>query len=481
MLQAAAAERAILSTLIKEPSLYFEIGDVVTEKDFVNSGARVIYKLIRETLLEDKDAHIDAATLLSMSEQKGISNFLELTQNGELVEALEQTSVNPSTLGRHVNALKTISIKRQTLEVLDNLKEDIGDFNGEAVELKNLVEDRIFKTMQSIDKGGDEIVRIDDGFEEVINEFAEVNSLIGIDIGFPRWQKDCGGIRNGSVTGVFARAKTGKSQFAAYCAAEAAVKQGIPTLYLDTELQLRDQQMRLAGILSGISYSRIESGGWKSSKEEVEKIKECFQMVKDAPYFYKNISGRSYRHVIPVIRKFFHKYVGESKGDVPQCLVIYDYVKLMSMDDLKTAQEWQILGFLLSAIHDVAAQLNIPILCLGQLNREALKTDSEYTVAGSDRITHNLDSLTIFRQKKEEEIDSDGEHRGTHIFKTPIARKGPGHEYNDWVNINFDKSSGQFSEDKRNVEVIDSIQKMKPVRDRLEESDISPLGNIRED
>jgi len=481
MLQAVGAERAILSILMQKPELLFEVDDILDGDDFTNGGAKVIYSLIKDILLTDKDAVIDHYTLISHAESKGVSNFLEITHNGELLEAISQTTVNPSTLGRHVNAVKTMTIKRNTIGMLDSLKDDVDDFKGEAIDIKNMVEDRVFREMRALESGDEDIVRIDQDYEATINKYAEDNDIIGLNVGLPRWQRDCGGIRNGTVTGIFARAKTGKSQFSAWCGAQTAIYQQLPVLYLDTELQLRDQQMRLTSILSKIPFHRVESGAWKSDNIELEKIKECFGLVKDSPFYYKNIAGRSVNYVIPVIRKFFHKYVGESKGDVVKCLIIYDYIKLMSANDIKNAQEHQVLGFLLSAIHDVAAQLNIPILALGQLNREALKMDNEYVVAGSDKITHNVDSLTIFRQKRQDEVDADGILRGTHIFKVPIARKGPGHTDGDHINITFDKSSGQFREDKRRSEVISALGGISPIRDRLQDIDEAPLGNLKED
>lgn len=481
MLQAVGAERAILSILLKVPELVFEIDDVVGENDFTNGGAKAIYSLVKDLVMQDREGVVDYNTIISRAEEKGLTDFLKLTQNGQLLEALSHTKVNPDSLGRHVNAVKTATIKRDTIEFLDVLKDDVEVFDGDAPMLRSLVEDQVFKTMQRFDTGDDEIERLENDFAETINTYADMNSLLGLDVSLPRWQLDCGGLRNGTVTGLFARAKAGKSQFSAHCAVEVAMKQRLPVLYLDTELQLRMQQMRVAGIMTGIPYSRIESGAWKGNKEEVEKLKECFEQVKGAPFFYKNISGRSYQYVIPVIRKWFHKYVGESIGDEPNCLVIYDYIKLMDMGDIKHAAEYQILGFLLSAIHDVAAQLNIPILALGQLNREALKVDNEATIAGSDRITHNVDSLTIMRAKKQEELEMDGESRGNYIFKTLLSRNGPGHEYNDWINVHFDKGAGQFVEDKRNLEVIEALQGMNPVRQRLDELETAPLGDLREE
>jgi len=466
---------------MKEPQMFFEVDDVLDETDFTNSGAKVIFSLIKDLVLTDKDATVDHYTLISHAEAKGVDDFLSLTHNGELLEAIEQTNVKPASLGRHVSAVKTMTIKRNAIKLLDDLQNEVEEFVGEPSDLKNLIEDSVFREMRSMDAGGEDIVRIDTEYELTINKYAEQNDVIGLNVGLPRWQRDCGGIRNGTVTGVFARAKTGKSQFSAWCGAQASIFQQIPILYLDTELQLRDQQMRLTSILTGIPFNRVESGAWKSSPVEIAKIKEAFALVKDAPFYYKNISGRSVNHVIPIIRKFVHKFVGESKGEEIRCLIVYDYIKLMNMADIKSAAEWQVLGFLLSAIHDVAAQLNIPILALGQLNREAIKMDNEYVVSGSDRIVHNLDSLTIFREKREEERDTDGEQHGTHIFKVPIARKGPGHSDGDHINIDFDKSCGSFKEGKRRSEIIEALRSARPVRDRLAEMEEAPLGSLRED
>ena len=86
--------------------------------------------------------------------------------------------------------------------------------------------------------------------------------------------------------------------------------------------------MRIAGMLSGIDYSRIESGAWKSNKEEIASLTSVFKKVRGSPFYYKNIAGRSVSYVIPIVRKFFHRYVRESVGDDIKCFVIYDYIKL---------------------------------------------------------------------------------------------------------------------------------------------------------
>lgn len=489
MLEAVGAERAILSILMKEPTKLFDVDDILDSDDFVNSGNRIIFSVIQDLVTNEEKVEIDQYVLISHAEQKGIRDFLSLTENGDLLEALNVTKngVTVSSLNKHVYAVKTASIKRTLLDTIDRLKDEIEDFSGDPIDLRNLVEEDILQAMEVLDAGDDEIVNLADDFEEIINNYADIAATIGLSVGFERWEKDVAALRNGTVTGIFARAKEGKSQIAAHSLKEIGIEGSetfgrLPVLYLDTEMQARDQQMRLCSQLTTIPYAEVEDGSWKQSNQKIALIKEAFGKVKDAPIYYKNISGKSVSYVIPIIRKFLHKHVGgKTKGITPRCLVIYDYVKLMDPKDLKHAQEYQILGFLLGALHDLSAKWNFPMLVLGQLNREGLKTDSLAAIAGSDRITHNVDSLSIFRKKRQEEIDGDGEMRGTHILKALIARNGPGHDFDDWVNITFDKSAGQFQEDKRNSERVAAIEKIDAIKDRLKEQDTAPFGDIREE
>lgn len=489
MLEAVGAERAILSLCMKKPDSVYMVDEILDENDFTNTGNKLIWSLMRDIVLEDPNASLDHFVLISRAEEKGIKDFLKQTHNGDLLEALEQTkkSVSEANLGKYIAMVKKATIKRYLLTTIDDLKDDIETFDGSAVELRGHVEDALLGSMQNIDSGEQDIVNLSLDFEDTINEYADDDSILSLDIGMPRWQRDCGRLRNGTITGIFARAKEGKSQLAAHAMKCVGIEGNeelgrLPVLYLDTEMQARDQQMRLCSMMTGIPYHRVESGAWRSKQDELEKVRGAFEKVKGAPIYYKNIAGRSIKAVIPVIRKFIHKYAGgRTLGNEPKCLVIYDYIKLMDSSDLKRAQEYQMLGFLLSALHDLATDLNFPMICFGQLNREALRVDSIGTIGGSDRITHNVDSLTIFRKKKPEELEADGIMRGSHIMKVLISRKGGGHDFDEHVNLHFDKSRGGFREDKRQSEINDAIRGSGPVSDRLDDDDnIAEFGSIRE-
>lgn len=472
MIEAHGAERAVLSILIKNPDLFFTVNDVLTEADFVNTGAAKIFSIVRDLILSDKDIKLDASIIFAEAERQNLDDFLAVTLGGELLEAITSAHVSESNLNKYVADIKQASVKRALINTCSDIIDNISEFAGSSIDLRNMVENSILDSLRHLDDGKDEIVNLSDDFEDVINAYADLNGVIGVNIGFPRWQDDVGQIRNGTITGIFASTKVGKSQFSMWSAYRTAIVDRLPVLYLDTELQARQQQMRLCGIISGIPYNVIESGEWKRNKEQIARIKAAFEMVKGAPIFYKNIAGKSVHHVIPTIRKFVYKQLGGvHPGDTPRGLVVYDYIKLMDSTDMAAKlQEYQLIGLLMSSLHDCAAHLNIPIMALGQLNKVG--------DIGIRRIVENVDSATILRPKTVEEIQEDGIARGTHVLETKWSRNGPGHGHQEWVNVHFDRSCGNFREDKRNSEVVTIVKKLKQ---ELMDSDTEKLADIRQD
>jgi replicative DNA helicase len=474
-LEAQGAERAIVSILYNHPDKLFEVNDVLSRADFINTGSGMIFDILKDIILKDDQAVIDKHLIFAEAERKNIEGFFHHTLNGELVEAIANMNVSPNNFSRFVADVKQCSIKRALVNKCSDLKESIEGYVGPSVELRNMVENSILDSLRHLDTGKDGIINLSEDFEEIINAYADRQGAIGVDIGFDRWQKDVGYIRNGAITGIFASTKVGKSQFSMWAMFQTAILQRKPVLYLDTELQARQQQMRLCGVISGIPFDVIESGAWKSDEKQIAKIKKAFEIVKNAPIYYKNIAGMSLGNVIPTIRKFTYQHLGGPiEGDDAKGLVIYDYIKLMDKNDMNDLQEYQLIGLLMSSLHDCCANLNIPIMALGQLNKQG--------DIGIHRISHNVDSATILRPKTPEERQEDGPQRGSHVLEVKYSRNGCGHDYDEWVNLFFDKSCGQFKEDKRASEMSSVISNLRDkAKDKLEREATQKLSDARED
>ncbi|MHA2063175.1 MAG: DnaB-like helicase N-terminal domain-containing protein, partial [Candidatus Thorarchaeota archaeon] len=162
MLEAVGAERALLAIIMKKPDSVFIADEILDESDFTNSGNGLIYSLMKDIVFEDSEAALDRFILISRAQEKGIQDFFKLTQQGELLEALEQTkkSINESSINKYIAAIKKATVKRTLLYTIDDVKNDIETYDGGIVELRNFVEDTILGTMRDIDSGEQDIVNL---------------------------------------------------------------------------------------------------------------------------------------------------------------------------------------------------------------------------------------------------------------------------------------------------------------------------------
>ncbi len=255
----------------------------------------------------------------------------------------------------------------------------------------------------------------------------------------------------------------GKSQLGLGRGIYVAHKLNLPVLLCDSELSKNEQVIRLVGMMAHIPYHVLETGYWKLSPDELKAEgipdselsmyaeykqrmmdRQFWDRVSKLPIDYISVSGLPMEEVLPRLRRWVMTHVKPHvDAKFPECLIIYDYIKLTSFDELRGGKlgEYQVHGFNMMALHEFCKRHNVPVLAFGQTNRE-LDTDFN-CIAGAKRIMDNVTSATLLKAKTEEEIGFDP--IGNHFLRVFGARFGPatpcGH-----VNINFDKSNGSIEE-----------------------------------
>lgn len=435
-------ESLVLSGICTTPKMLFELDGKVAASDFIDQNHRKIYELLKYIIVEIQPEKIDEFICLTSANQLGYSiNKVEK----DTLDVILSRVVGKETLLIEAKTIKRESVRRFLNKTLLDESNNIVSFEGSINEMLGGVEGRLFDAFTHLGSQQEgELTPISD------KVFSYVKSLVGsepvgLDLGFPNWQRAFGKIRNGSVNGVFARMKQGKSQLALQLALRAAVFNNTPTLILDTELTEEMQMIRMAAQLAKVPYESVEEGTWVNSHEYVKRMKEAEILIQGKPIIYESISGMSIEEVVPIIRRFAMKY--NSKVSVkPQAMVIYDYIKLPDIGALSTANEYQILGAITSRLHDEAVRTKMPFFVIGQQNRSGAETDSITTIADSDKIARDIDSISIIRRKTERELSLDPSENGSHVLKVLAARNGSGHLDGEYTNLYFDMSCGFMNE-----------------------------------
>lgn len=447
-------ERSVLQGIAQYgPEMLIDLEEFISSQDFYWRLNKEIFAVFHY-LTHDKSAkNFDIASMLAGAKALSIER-LGQDKNFEYLESLFEcapTQENTKTLALSIWKL---SLLRQGIKRLDETKQALFEMNGEEPinKIMSAVEDPILNFSSSLcAEDMHESMDIGAGIDEYLEErMNDPKDIIGLSTGFPRWDKCVGGgLRRGSVNVIAARPKQGKSFIALNIARNIAEK-GIPVLYLDTELtRVEDQLPRIISLMTGVDIEDIESGKFGGVPELKEAVFDLKEKIKTIPITHAWVGGYSPDAIIAEARRWLIKKVGfNEEGQANECVIIYDYLKIMNHDDIKSnLGEYQILGFVMTKIYDFAKRWGIPILALAQLNQDEV-------LASSDRIRWLCTSLTYLKPKTTEELNADPASNGTKKLMIDVTRKGPGLPVGEYINLKANLAEAKFEEGPKSKEAL---------------------------
>jgi replicative DNA helicase len=307
--------------------------------------------------------------------------------------------------------------------------------------------------------------------------------MVGLPSPWPSYNAAIGGgWRRKAVSMLGARSGVGKSILADNAAKHATDVLKIPTLYLDTEMNAEDHWYRVGANISNVTINEIETGKCGVIQAKRERVMGAIEKVEGLPFYYLNVSGISFEETLSIVRRWIHKVIGfHPDGKTKDCLIMYDYVKLMGGEDIKfNVAEYQILGFMMTSLHNLAVRNDVPIFALIQLNRDGIDKEDAGAVAGSDRVIWLTTNFGIFKPKSDEEIAAGGLDFGTHKLVILKQRHGPGLARGDYINMFMKGEYAQITEGKTRFQLLKATNTIQPPDEQLECEDI-PFGDSNEE
>ena len=436
-----AAERAIVAALI----LYGK--DAITMcqqkhlsyEDFNTEFYQTFYAVLSDILVKKDLEKIDQQTVLSTAQSLGHNEFItQLRSNPDRYDTVCATDIHLGSIEELAARVKKWSIVRSTIRLLDKTKSDLMSLTGDEAftEIYTKYEDGHMEILKGMMTPDSKVEKLSDGFEEYIRELARQKpKILGIPTGFDKYDELIGGGLRTGVHVVSARKKEGKSIFALNVGINVASKGDVGVLYMDTEMPKDLQNIRTASALTGIPIKRVEMGQWDLTDEDLLAMENAFKKVKDMPFYWVSANGWSIEQVLAYMSRWI-----ESEGKkFTKNVIIYDYIKLTTAKDLsKRMQEYQVIGFLMTELHNFAVRHEIPILATVQKNRDM-------DIAQSDRISWLYTSGAEIVSKDAIEMACHGEY-GNMKLRIEDARLGPANELGDFINLRAAKWKCEFKE-----------------------------------
>jgi len=409
-------ERIIISSIFSDPDSVGDIKEQLGIEDFTSTIHKnimcIIYNL--EDKYKDKGVSKINPDVIKIFAS---SNHLDIGGDDYLKVLSMIDKGDKDNISYYINMVKNLSIRRKgaysgigVIEDSVNVKEEDGDVYISRQEER-------FSDILVQAKGFDSIIKISDGVGDIMEtRKANPRELAGIPTGFNVFDKTIDCLVPGTLTCINAFAKTGKSGLLTNWAVHIAHTQGIPVLYLDTEMtdgEFRDRVLSIIMARNGciIPERSLTTGSYASRPGAEEAVKNAIEIMDSGSLYHLYMPEFNLEKVVNISRRFKRKYGVTYEGYEDLVLIIFDYIKLPDDTSLKASQEFQQLGFFTNGLKNkLAGRENIPVLTACQGNRSAIKAEESdpSQIGGSIRILQYVNTLCYLRNKLTNEIEKDG-------------------------------------------------------------------------
>ena len=453
-----AAERAVMSALCQYGlDAYLEI-DFIEAAHFTHEMNQLVFSCIDKSISET--SKVELSSILSAANDLGVYDQINSKDEIGFIRSLFNFPILKENVGTHAAKLAKLKLARDLKKTLKACEKQLNSVTGDEdiMDLISKVEEPILDATGDVYQNSNKKTELlGDGVDEYVQYLAEnVSDFAGIPSGFPRFDMAIGGgLRRKCVDLVAARPKVGKSMFGDAVAMHVSGNLNIPVLVLDTEMSKEDHYNRILANLSGVEINKIATGKFSENEIDKEKVNEAMSKMRDIPYHYISIAGQSFENVLSLMRKWIYQHVGfDANGQTNDCLIVYDYLKLMGSESISSAmQEYQVLGFQITKLHNFMVKYDVPCLSFVQLNRDGITKESTDVVSGSDRLIWLCTSFSIFKMKSDEEIADDSIENGNRKLVPVVARHGEGLDDGDYVSMKMFGKYGRIEEGRTRNEI----------------------------
>lgn len=416
------AEAGVIATLVYHPKFILHT-DYLRPSYFYNVENGCIYWAIQE-LYKNGVETIDAMNITNMlNSNKAVKKKIEQCNLTDMQEFISMSQFAcRHTLEEYkllVNNVVTMSFKRDLNKVALEVQSACFNSGSDLNRLNSLVNTKINKltekyiTSNEIELFGS---RIDDLWKEICNRRTE-DGIYGIPSKYPLINEYFT-YEPGELVLLKARMKRGKSAFFLNEAIH-KIKNGVPTLYLDTEMQDRLFLERMLANLAGIEVKRIKTG--KYSYEEGKQLERVNEWIKKQPFVHMYIPSSTEEEIYAI-----HKVL---KYKIGLEFSIFDYIKSNATEPSSNSN---ILGQKCDFLkNNIAGELNLAMLAGAQLGRNLM-------VADSDKIERYVSTSVLWREKTTEELRNDGLSCGNFCLNIDLNRNGECMSEEEYIDMSFD-------------------------------------------
>jgi replicative DNA helicase len=351
------AEQSTLGGMLLSQEAIAEVFEYVNSQDFYAPKHELIFDALLS--LYGRGEPTDVITVTD-----------ELTKSGTLIRAggadylhtltsIVPTAANASFYAKIVQEKATL---RRLVEVGTRIAQMGYANEGEVEDLVNQAQADIYGVTQS--GTGEDYVGLSDSIEAAIAEIEAAQNrggdLVGVPTGFIELDAMTHGLHPGQLIILAARPAVGKSTLALDFARHAALRTDKATLFFSLEMGRAEIAMRMLSAESQIPLQSMRKGTIADS--DWTRLAQVRGQINDAPLYIDDSPNMTLVEIRAKCRRLAQR--------VGLKMIVIDYIQLLSSGKKVESRQQEVSEFS-RALKLLAKELNVPVIAISQLNRQA--------------------------------------------------------------------------------------------------------------
>ena len=429
------AERAVLGSILLKPDVCDDVALLVRAEDFSDEAYQLLYQHL--LALHDAGGKIDATIVL---ERLRTSGDLERVGGAALLADVVEAVPHAAHANHYAHIVRDKSLLRSLIDAGTDILREAYDAADEPRQLLARAEERIFSILER--RSSAEAKPIQQVLEDVMvrmdARMKHEQTIGGVETGFTELDSLCGGLHNSELIILAARPSMGKTAFAMNIAEHVAIQLTMPVLFVSLEMACLELADRLLCSAAQVNGHRLRNG--TISQEDRRRLVQKSAEIGSAPLYIDDTPGRTLTEIAAVARRLKRK-----QG---LALIVIDYLQLIEPDNPRDPRQEQV-ARIARRLKMMSRELDIPVVCLAQLNRQA-----EVSRDNRPRLNHLRESgaieqdadvvMFVHREEYYQTNDEDRERvKGQAEIIIAKQRNGPigdvkllwQHDYTRFVNL----------------------------------------------
>jgi replicative DNA helicase len=431
------AEQACLGALMLDPEALGTVVRYIRGEDFYQNAHREIFSAI--VSLNEKGQKADIITITEEMRQAGT---LERVGGPSYIANLTSTTPSAANVEYYAKIIQEMATRRNLIKLSSQVSYLANDETTETGIILDEIQSKIFEITQS--RRTATYHSIKELIPEVITTIEQLsnnpNAFSGIPSGLSDLDAMTSGFQNSEFVVIGARPSVGKTALALTVASHISIDLKVPAAFFSLEMSEHSLMNRIIAAEAQVQGDKIRTG--RLSSADLLSLMDAAGRIYEAPLYIVDMPNMK----LLELRTMARRLVLERQVKI----IFIDYITLITHEN-ENLPRWEQISSISRSLKALARELNIPIVALSQLKREAEgKQPNLADVRESGSIEQDADLILFLH--REREMNKTADQRSEQIETELIVakqRNGPIGKAMIWFKPSYAKFFSMDHRDRR--------------------------------